>query len=83
MLRRIRLLLVLVVVLLLNSVAPVNNRGVARTRTTWLTGGSYQLIVSAAQATGGLTDVGYRLAPAAPAAGEGCCCKLLLPCLVK
>lgn len=86
--RRTRLLLVMVVVLfmvvvlLLNSAAWAQSPVTDRTKAT-LTGGSYRLITDVPQVTGGLSGAQYRLLPAAPALGEGCCCKALLPCIVK
>lgn len=84
MARRLRLLLVgVMVVLTVSGAAPANRTGSARAPTTRLAGGSYQLIAAAAQTTAGPIGAGYRLAAAAPAAGEGCCCKSLLPCLAR
>lgn len=83
MARRLRLLLVgVMVVLTVSGAAPANRTGSARAPTTRLAGGSYQLIAAAAT-TAGPIGAGYRLAPAMPAAGEGCCCKSLLPCLAR
>jgi hypothetical protein len=73
----------MVAVLLLNSAAQAQSPVTDRTQAAVLTGGSYQLITNAAQTTSGLTSAKYRLLPAAPTAGEGCCCKSLLPCIVK
>jgi len=81
--RRTLLLLVMMAVLLLSSAAQAQSPVTARTQARVLSGGTYQLITNAAQITIGLTSAKYRLLPAAPTAGEGCCCKSLLPCIVK
>ena len=81
--RKRTLLLVLVVMLLLNNAAQAQSPVVDGTQATVLSGGSYRLIPNAPQTNGELTSAQYRLSPAAPAAGEGCCCKTNLPCIVK
>lgn len=81
--RRRTLLLIAVIVLLLLSNAAQAQSPVTDQTQAILTGGSYRLIATAAQTTSGLTSAQYRLRPAAPMAGEGCCCKSLLPCIVK
>ena len=81
--RRTLLLLIMMAVLLLNSAAQAQSPVTDRTQATVLTGGSYRLIPNAPQTNGELTSAQYRLSPAAPAAGEGCCCKTNLPCIVK
>jgi hypothetical protein len=81
--KRILLLLIMVAVLLLNSAAQAQRPVTDQTQATVLTGGSYHLITLAEETTASLTSAKYRLLPAAPTAGEGCCCKSLLPCVVK
>ena len=81
--QRTLLLLVMVAVLLLNSAAQAQSPVVDQMQATVLFGGSYRLIPNAPQINGELTSAQYRLSPAAPAAGEGCCCKTNLPCILK
>ncbi len=80
--RRILLLLVMVAMLLLNNAAQAQNPVIDQSRPI-LTGGPYRLITNVPTITDGLSNAQYRLLPVAPAAGEGCCCKSLLPCIVK
>jgi len=78
----IPLLLVMVAVLLLSTAAQAQS-SVADQAPAILAGGSYRLITNTPRVTGGLSSAHYRLWPAAPTAGEGCCCKTNLPCIMK
>ena len=80
--RQTLLLLVMVTVLLLNNAAQAQSPLTEQTQAV-LTGGSYRLITNVLSVTDGLSSAQYRLLLAAPAAGEGCCCKTNLPCLLK
>jgi hypothetical protein len=69
--------------LLVGSAAQAQSPVTDQLQATVLTGGSYRLSTNAAQTTSGLTGAQYHLLPAAPTAGEGCCCKANLPCILK
>lgn len=81
--KRTLLLAVMLLALVLNSAAQAQVPVTEGTSATVLTGGSYQLITTAQPAPGALTSDQYQLLPAAPAAGDGCCCKANLPCIRK
>jgi hypothetical protein len=69
-------------VLLLNTAAQAQSSVVDQSPAI-LAGGSYRLITNVPRVTGGLSSAPYRLLPAVPTAGEGCCCKTILPCIMK
>jgi len=81
--KRTLLLLAMVVLLLLTSAAQAQSPVADQPHATILAGGSYQLITSVRQVNGTLSSDWYQLSPAAPTVGEGCCCKTMLPCIVK
>jgi hypothetical protein len=80
---RLILLIAIVVPLLVSSLASAQTASIDRSSPVILSGGHYRLSSATGQMSGAANGHGYRLSPALPAAGEGCCCKSYLPCLSK
>ncbi len=75
--------LAVVVALLLVGATALSAAGAANPAPGASTGGRYVLKSVSTAPSQALAGGRYSLAPAQPAAGEGCCCKTFLPCVKK